>query len=298
MKRILATILILTVCFGFFSGCHPQKKSKQTFFFEWTDAYGRQVSLEKEPMRIVSLSPAITEIIYLIGAQDKLVAVSDFCDYPEETENLPKVGGMQNINMEALVELHPDVVLIGSIVSKKDVSAIEKMNVPVITVKEENSIEGMADMIEVMGKITRHEQAAGQEAQQWRDRISLMKKQTAQRVGKRPSVYYVVGFGDAGDFTAPKSSHIHEIIQLAGCENVGASLTGWNVSREFLFQSNPDIILIRQEDYKAFCSQHPYTMLDAVKNGHVYPIESGWIDVVSPRNIQAVEFLQKCALEM
>lgn len=75
--------------------------------------------MEKEPQRIVSLSPAITEIFYLIGGQDKLVAVSDFCDYPKEVEKLPKVGGMQNINMEALLATHPDVVLIGSIVSKK-----------------------------------------------------------------------------------------------------------------------------------------------------------------------------------
>lgn len=244
-------------------------------------------------MRIVSLSPAITEVICLIEAQDKLVAVSDFCDYPETVRKLPKVGGMQNINMEALMELHPDVVLIGSIVSKKDVMAIEKMKIPVITVKEEGSIEGMADMMEVMGKITNCELTATQQARQWRERIAQMKKLSAQRKGPRPSVYYVVGFGDAGDFTAPKSSHIHEIIQLAGCDNVGTSLTGWNVSREFLFQSNPDIILIRKEDYNAFCKQHPYTMLDAVKNGRVYPIESGWIDVVSLRNIQAVEFLQK-----
>lgn len=246
-------------------------------------------------MRIVSLSPAITEIIYLIEAQDKLVAVSDYCDYPEATSKLPKVGGMQNINMEALMELHPDVVLIGSIVSKKDVMAMEKMNVPVITVKEEGSIEGMADMMEVVGRITHHEQIATQQARKWRERIAQMKKLSAQRKGSRPTVYYVVGFGDAGDFTAPKSSHIHEIIQLAGCDNVGESLTGWNVSREFLFQSNPDIILIRKEDYDAFCKQHPYTMLDAVKKGHVYPIESGWVDVVSLRNIRAVEFLQKKA---
>ncbi len=249
-------------------------------------------------MRIVSLSPAITEIIYLIGAQDKLVAVSEYCTYPNETKKLPKVGGMQNVNMEALLELHPDVVLIGSIVSKKDVETIEKMNVPVITVKEEGKMEGMADKIDVIGKITHHERQAAQQSMWWRESVKQMKAKNNRREGKSISVYYVVGFGDAGDYTAPKSSHIHEIIELAGCENVGATLTSWNVSREFLFQSNPDIILIRKEDYQSFCSQYPYTMLNAVEAGHVYPIESGWIDVVSPRNIQAVELIQQCAREM
>ena len=109
-------------------GCRqPAKDSASSCFFEWTDSYGRSVSLEKAPQRIVSLSPAITEILYIIGADDKLVAVSDFCHYPPEAAKLPKVGGMQNINKEALLAQHPDVLLIGSMVSEKDVEAIEKI---------------------------------------------------------------------------------------------------------------------------------------------------------------------------
>lgn len=292
MKRYIATILIFTVCFGLFSGCQSQKKSKQTSFFEWTDAYGRNVCLEKEPQRIVSLSPAITEIFYLIGGQDKLVAVSDFCDYPKEVEKLPKVGGMQNINMEALLATHPDVVLIGSIVSKKDVETIEKMNIPVITVKEESSIEGMSNVIEVIGKITNLEAPAQYQAKRWRTHLALLKEEVKKNNASRRSAYYVVGFGDAGDFTAPKSSHINDIIELAGYDNIGKELSSWNVSREFLFQADPDIIFIRKEDYHTFTHQHPYTMLTAVKKGHVYPIESGWIDVVSPRNLKAIEYLR------
>lgn len=292
MKRFLATILIFTVCFGLLSGCQSQKKSKQTSFFEWTDAYGRNVSLEKEPQRIVSLSPAITEIFYLIGGQDKLVAVSDFCDYPKDVEKLPKVGGMQNINMEALLATHPDVVLIGSIVSKKDVETIEKMNIPVIAIKEESSIEKMADVIEVVGRITNLEEASKKEAGHWHDRISKLKGEAHEDNATRRSAYYVVGFGDAGDFTAPKSSHINDILELAGYDNIGKELSSWNVSREFLFQADPDIIIIRKEDYHAFTHQRPYTLLTAVKKGHVYPIESGWIDVVSPRNLKAIEYLR------
>lgn len=292
MKRFLATILIFTVCFGLLSGCQSQKKSKQTSFFEWTDTYGRNVSLEKEPQRIVSLSPAITEIFYLIGGQDKLVAVSDFCDYPEEVKKLPKVGGMQNINMEALLATHPDVVLIGSIVSKKDVETIEKMNIPVIAIKEESSIEKMADVIEVVGRITNLEEASKKEAGHWHDRISKLKGEVHEDNATRRSAYYVVGFGDAGDFTAPKSSHINDILKLAGYDNIGKELSSWNVSREYLFQADPDIIIIRKEDFQTFTHQHPYTMLSAVKEGHVYPIESGWIDVVSPRNLKAIEYLR------
>lgn len=294
MKHFFAVITIC-VCFGLLSGCKSPEKSKQTSFFEWTDAYNRPVSLEKEPVRIVSLSPAITEIMYLIGAEDKLVGVSDFCNYPEEAKKLPHLGGMQNINMEALLATRPDVVLIGSIVSKKDVAAIEQLDIPVITIKEEHELEGLADMMLVLGKITNRCKQAEEAANNWKTRIERLKENAKANPGTGKSVYYVVGFGDAGDFTAPKTSHIHEIIELAGCRNVGENLTGWNVSREYLFQTDPDIILVRKEDCEAFCSRKPYTMLKAVQNNHVYPIESGWIDGVSLRNLDAVEMLSKLA---
>lgn len=298
MKRLFQ-ILALTLLLGLLVGCHQQTENpKASAFFEWTDSYGRAVVLDTAPQRIVSLSPAITEIFYMIGAEKKLVAVSDFCQYPPEATKLPSVGGMRNINKESLLEQHPDVLLIGSMVSQKDVEAIEKMNIPVVTIKEESNIEGMADMIEVIGQITECRERANEEAARWRERIAQLKQEKAAQKDNEKSVYYVVGFGDAGDFTAPKGSHIHEIIELAGCRNIGEAVANWNVSREFLFKSDPDIIIIRAEDCDAFKSQYPYTQLSAVKKGHVYPIESGWIDIVSTRNLKAIEFIQQKAREL
>ena len=288
-KKLFIPLLLLTMAF---SACHNTKtEPKQEAFFTWEDSYKRHVELATAPERIVSISPAITEVMYLVGAQNKLVGISDFCLYPPETEKITKIGGMHNINFEVLLSLHPDVVLIGSMISQKDVAAIEKMGIPVICIVEEQSLEGMADMMEVIGRITQCEEKAEAESTQWRNKIAELKA-NAPEPTERKSVYYVVGFGDAGDYTAPKNTHIQEIINLAGCENVGKSLSSWNISRELLFKSDPDIILIRKEDKDAFCSQHPYTMLSAVKENHVFPIESGWIDIVSPRNIKAVEMLQ------
>ncbi len=292
MRNYIA-ILIAVVTVGLFQGCSNARKPQQEAFFEWTDSYGRQVRLNIEPHRLVSLSPAITEIFYLIGADDKLVGVSDFCTYPEAARRLPKLGGMQNINMEALLALRPDAVLIGSIVSQKDVQTIERMNIPVIAIKEEQNIEGMADIMKIIGRITGCEEQADKAAADWLLRVDRLKTQNDSLGTQAHTVYYVVGFGDAGDFTAPRNSHISEIIALAGCRNVGDALQGWNVSREFLFESDPDIILVRKEDQQAFCSQYPYTLLTAVKKHRVYPVESGWIDIVSPRNLQAVELLQE-----
>ena len=276
----------------FFTACNSPKSNSKEAFFTWEDSYHRHVQLDTAPQRIVSISPAITEVMFLVGAQDKLVGVSDFCNYPPETEKITKIGGMHNINFEQLLSLHPDVVLIGSMISQKDVDAIEKMGIPVICIVEESSLEGMAEMMEVVGRITQCEGKGNAEAAKWRERIAELRG-NAPNPADRKCVYYVVGFGDGGDFTAPKNTHIQEIIELAGGRNAGDSLTGWNISREYLFKVNPDIIVVRQEDRDAFVSRHPYTQLDAVKNGKVYPIESGWIDVVSLRNMQAVDYIRE-----
>lgn len=292
MKKLF-NALCWVFCILFLFGCKSPKQTESDVFFEWKDSYNRHIELAKAPERIVSISPAITEVMYLVGAQNKLVGISDFCMYPPETAKITKIGGMHNINFEVLLSLHPDVVLIGSMISQKDVDAIEKMGIPVVCIVEEKSMEGMADMMEVIGRITQCEEKASSEASNWRDKIDGIRQENAQDSTTRKKVYYVVGFGDAGDFTAPKNTHIDEIIELAGCENVGKKLSTWNISREVLFEANPDIILIRKEDKEAFCNQYPYTLLPAVKENRVYPIESGWIDIVSPRNIKAVDMIRK-----
>ena len=286
-KNLFALLWVLLTVFA---ACHSPNTAQQDAFFTWEDSYHRQVQLNTAPQRIVSISPAITEVMFLVGAQDKLVGISDFCKYPPETEKITTVGGMHNINFEVLLSLHPDVVLIGSMISQQDVDAIEKMGIPVICIVEESSLEGMAEMMEVVGKIAQCEEKGNTEAKKWREKIAE-RKSNAPAPENRKCVYYVVGFGDGGDFTAPKNTHIEEIIELAGARNAGDSLTDWNISREYLFKINPDLILVRNEDKEAFVSRYPYTLLDAVKNGRVYGIESGWIDVVSLRNMDAVDFI-------
>ena len=103
----------------------------------------------------------------------------------------------------------------------------------------------------------------------------------------------MVGFGKTGDFTAPGNSYIHDIITLAGGRNIGEDLTTWSVNREHLFEQDPDLIFIREEDLETFCQTYPYTLLTAVKEHRVYPINSGWIDTPSPRNMLAIEYIHQ-----
>jgi iron complex transport system substrate-binding protein len=273
-----------------------------------TDSYNREIKLDKAPEKIISLSPGITEMIFLLRAEDKLIGISDYCNFPEETQRINKVGGLQNINIEKIVSLQPDVVLISSIIPKKEVDKLEKSRITVIAIKEEEKLEGMLEALRILGRIVDNVDVADSlicdfseklesykhaDDADWMDLrgLNICENHDNPRHlrAKKPTVYYVVSFGAAGDFTAPGNSHISEIIHLAGGRNIGDALSTWNISREYLFAQNPDLIFVRTEELEHFVKTYPYTLLDAVKNNHVYSIESGWIDVVSPRNFSAIE---------
>lgn len=294
MTRTLQKLLpVIAGIFLLFFACKGKIENPPAKpFFTWTDSYGREVVLEKVPQRIISLSPGITEMIFMLNSEDKLVGISDFCKYPPETEKITKVGGMLNFSVEHLASLSPDVVIIGSIVRKEDVEKIESMGIPVIAIKEEQKIEGIYDALTILGDMLDKKEKAVTEVSALQEKMANINNVVAKK-SHTPSIYYVVGYDDAGDFTAPANSHIHEILTLAGGRNIGAELKGWSISREFLFQQNPDYVLIRKEDVEHFCKTYPYNKLPAIINGNIIPIESGWIDIVSPRNILAIEYIHE-----
>jgi len=283
LLKALVYFYFISLC----GACLSPKDRAGTFLY-LTDSYNREIKLAKEPQKIISLSPGITEMIFLLHAESKLTGISDYCNFPEETQHIYKVGGLQNINIEKIISLQPDVVLIGSIIPKKEVEKLEQSGIVVIALKQEEKLEGMLESLKTLGQIVNNTPCADSLIQYYGNKLAEYKQaQTARRVP--PTVYYAVGFGAGGDFTAPANSHINEIIQYAGGKNIGDTLSTWNISREYLFTQNPDIIFIRTEELPYFVKTYPYYLLDAVKENRVYPIESGWMDIVSPRNFWAIE---------
>lgn len=291
MKKLFCVRLLIIALAALTISClSPSQQGEKASFFDYTDCYGNRVQLDSVPARIISLSPAITEMVFMLDEGDKLVGISDFCHYPEATDTMNRVGGMQNINVESLMALNPDVVLIGSIVTKQDMEKMERVGLKVVVILEESKLEGLCDALAVIGQLLDRNELAEEQIQRIHNQLDSVRSHIDTTLAPK-KVYYVVGFGEQGDFTAPQNSHIHEIISAAGGENIGKELTSWSVSREFLFESDPDIVLIRKEDLEVYRNTKPYTSLRAVKEGHVYPIESGWIDIVSPRNILAIQYI-------
>ena len=287
IKKLLAVLL---AAFLFSIGCNQpasnDDKNQQTVTY--TDDYGSKVVIPLHPQRIVSTSPAVTEIIFALGGSSLLVGRTDFCTYPPEALKIESIGGISNLNIERIMSLNPDLVISGSMIPKKSTIQMEKMGVPTVCVIEQQYYEGLYDNISKIGSLIGRTEAADSLNNLLRDRLKQLDVQTTANPKR---VYYVVGFGASGNFTAGGDSFINDIIRLADGRNIAEGISGWSYSLENLMQQNPEYIIIRKEDSASFCNMAPYNQLDAVKSGRVIAIESSLIDLQVPRNTEAIQFL-------
>ena len=261
--------------------------------------------IKSVPKTIVSVSPAITSIIFDLGCGDKLIGRTDFCTYPPQVKNIKSIGGINNANLEMIISMQPDLVITSSIFTKKMFETIESSKIPIISFKETNEIEGMYDIIEVLGDILDKKEEADeiisdcktklQEIKSKRQKIESKKEfaESKKENHNMPKVYYVIGYGQSGDFSAGKDTYINQIITLAGGDNIAKNSINWSFSTEELFSQQPDYIFIRTEDSANFVRTYPYTKLNAVKYNKVFGIESQLMDLQTPRSIKAIEFISE-----
>ena len=283
---VLGFVLLLVAC----GGHQGQVAVTDTV----TDDYGRTVVVPAAPQRVVSLSPAVTEIMFALGAGDLLVGRTDFCVYPDAAGDIPSIGGISNLNVERILSMQPDLIISGSMVGKKFTDQFDQMGTPMGCVIEKPKFEALYDNIKAIGKLVGKEHEADSLIENLKLRMeSLLAHGDSSQNTQLPSVYYVVGFGAGGNFTAGGNTFINDIIRMAGGRNIAEDIEGWSYSLEALVKEDPNFIIVRREDSAAFCGMKPYNRLSAVKNGHVIGIVSGTLDLQVPRNIDAVLYLRK-----
>ena len=283
---VLGFVLLLVAC----GGHQGQVAVTDTV----TDDYGRTVVVPAAPQRVVSLSPAVTEIMFALGAGDLLVGRTDFCVYPDAAGDIPSIGGISNLNVERILSMQPDLIISGSMVGKKFTDQFDQMGTPMVCVIEKPKFEALYDNIKAIGKLVGKEHEADSLIENLKLRMeSLLAHSDSSQNTQLPSVYYVVGFGAGGNFTAGGNTFINDIIRMAGGRNIAEDIEGWSYSLEALVKEDPNFIIVRREDSAAFCGMKPYNRLSAVKNGHVIGIVSGTLDLQVPRNIDAVLYLRK-----
>jgi iron complex transport system substrate-binding protein len=182
------------------------------------DMLGREVTLSAAPARIVSLVPSVTEIVFSLGAQDRLVGRTDFCDYPAAVRGKPSVGGMVNPSLETLVALKPDLVVATNEGNREEtVRQLERLRIPIYLVHA-NRVAETVDLIERVGALTGRQADVPRLTGEMLRRIETVRRAVAPF--PRPRVLYVLW---PDPLIVPgRASMLTELIDIAG----GVSITG------------------------------------------------------------------------
>lgn len=248
---------------------------------EVADFKGNITKLTEEPQRVISLSPNITEIVFALGKGDKLVGRTALCDYPEEVKEAAVVGDFFEWNFETIVSLEPDIVLASSLNTEENEKKLMELGVKTVFLTQVESFESTYETIELVGRVLNAGDRAGEIINDMKETASKVQKATEGK--ERPSVYYVVGFGEYGDYTATGETFISSLIEMAGGDNIAAHLTGWVYSLEKLIQEDPDIIICSEYAKEVFQQTNGYKDLTAVKEGRIYAVDENIIVRQGPR---------------
>ncbi len=300
LKNRVALLLAMMMLVMGLTGCgkienaiesDTDTKGNNIYPLEVVDVSGNTVVIEEEPERIVSISPNITELVFTLEAGDKLVGRTDYCDYPEEALDVESVGDYQLQDVEKIISLEPDLVIAVSYFDEANATKLAQADIQVLVLPDVNNLEEVYDMITTMGKLLNKESMAETCVNDMKQIVSDV--ETKVKDLDKPSVYYVVGFGEYGDYTAGGDTFTGGLIEAAGGANIASDISGWSISLEVLMEKDPDIIIINESLKDEFIKAPNYSELTAVKEGRVYTMDVNLLDRPGYRNAQGIETLAK-----
>jgi len=258
------------------------------------DLAGRTVSIPDNPLRVVSLAPSVTEIIFALGEGNRLKGVTQHCDFPAEAQSLPKVGSYVHLDLERIVALKPDLcIAVRDGNPKEVVMELESFGIPVYTVDPRN-LETAVDTVLEVGRLLNATTKAQHLANEMRTKIEKVKECIA-KTELRPRVFFQIGA--APIVSVGKNTVIHELIVAAGGQNLAEGPATYpRFSMEQVLALQPDIIIItsmtKEQDLEELCAEwKKYGGLPAVRDNRIFFVDADLFDRVSPRLIDGLETL-------
>jgi iron complex transport system substrate-binding protein len=247
------------------------------------DFYDREISLDSPAQTIVSLSPGITETVFALGYGDRLLGRTSYCDYPAEAASVPSVGSLMEPDIEAIVALNPDLVIASPHFPEEALDKLESAGQKVAVFMGQDSFEGVYDGVIRPVALVLGDPGAGEALVASMEETVEKALAVVEGFTETPSVYYVVGFGEGGDWTAGGDTFISEMIEMAGGRNIAADVSGWSFSLEAIVDGNPDLILLPRWAEPVFSKTPVYSDLRAVEEGHAIAIDENTIVRQGPR---------------
>lgn len=260
-----------------------------------TDMTGREVKLSKPVERLIVMWPGDCEIVYALGAQELLVGLGSYCDYPAEAASVEKVTPGKDMNLEQILALKPDLVLTTTMsLVKEHVDALEKAGVPVF-INDATGIEGVYTAIRNIGALTGRTQQAEDLAASMAKGFEDVKARVPQ--GTQMSAYYEIMPVDQGPWAAGGGTFMDELGAIVGLKNIFGDQGAWaQVSEEQVLKLDPAVIISTAwgdpaEIVKEINGRAAWQGIQAIKDGRVYCLDSNLFSRPSPRLVDAVNSL-------
>jgi len=264
------------------------------------DDLGRELSLDKAPERIISLSPSNTEVLFFLGLGDKIIGVTTYANYPEEALNKEKIGTITEPNIEKIITMKPDLVIASGV---NNLDLVERLIDLGINVAGFNpaTVNDTLLTLKKIGKLTGSYDKAREIVTDMYIKMAALQELVDKhlKTHERPGVFYEIWSEPL--ITAGKGTFINDIINLAGGINIGAQARGFwpQYSVEKLVVENPDVYISsphsapHQVTEKRIENRERYQTINAIKNNRVHIVNQDIINRPSPRIIQGFEVFVK-----
>ena len=262
------------------------------------DMLARDVVLDAPPTRIVSLVPSVTESVYALGGQARLVGRTDWCDYPPAAREKPSVGGMINPSIEMIVALKPDLVIATDEGNREEtIVQLRRLGIPIYLVHA-HRVEQMLDMVLRVAALIERREAAGPLVASIRQRVDGVRARVAPLPA--PRVLYVLW---PDPLIVPgRTSHLTELIEMAGGRSITAGEGDSYVrfSLEAAVARAPEVIVLADHSAAGTAAgrQSPekwnrLTSVPAIKAGRLHSIDLSILHRYGPRVADGLELLAR-----
>jgi iron complex transport system substrate-binding protein len=258
------------------------------------DQLGREVQVPDDPVRLVSLAPSLTEIVFALGEERRLSGVTQHCDFPPAAQSLPNVGSYVHLDLEKIVALKPDLCIATKDGNPPDVvERLATFKIPAYVVNPRD-INGVMETVLEVGQLL----GAGGRAESL---VSAMRARTdhvkslVEQTQARPRVFFQIGV--APIVSLGYETFIHEIITTAGGHNLAEGPIPYpRFTREQILALKPEVIIItsmtRGEDFERVKEEWgQWDQVPAVRNGRIFVVDSNLFDRPTPRLVDGLELL-------
>ncbi len=273
----------------------PQPTQEQITIVDGLD---REVTLAEPAQKIVSLAPSNTEILFAIGAGEQVIGRDEFSDYPSQAADLPSVGGgFGDYNLEAIVDLEPDLVLAAEINTPELVKALDDLGLTVFLLSNPISIDEMFENLLTVAELTAHIPEAEDLVDSLRSRVFKVES-VIEAAEDQPTVFYELDATDpSAPWTAGSGTFIDTLITMAGGENIASDMEGQYLqfSIEELLIRDPQVIILGDAAYgitpESLLDRTGWSNISAVVNDRIYTFDDNLVSRPGPRLVDGLEQL-------